>query len=121
MLEYMINFFISWFYYPNLLWFQLFIGIGLAIVFVAVWFTPYWTPILKKPWAWAVLTSSAILSLIAVTVIQIPLQILVGQALGYLLSQEVLIGWLLLTSIPQILISGLVQEGSELVPVVTYW
>ena len=121
MLEYMINFFISWFYYPNILWFQLLIGIGLAIVFGAIWFTPYWTPILKKPWAWAILTSSAILSLVAVTFIQLPLQILVGQALGYFLSQEVIMRWLLLASIPQILLSGLVQEGSKLVPVVTYW
>ena len=121
MLEYMINFFMSWFYYPNILWFQLLIGIGLAIVFGAIWFAAYWTPILKKPWAWAVLASSAILSLVAVTFIQIPLQILVGQALGYFLSQEVIIGWLLLASIPQILLSGLVQEGSKLVPVVVYW
>ena len=29
--------------------------------------------------------------------------------------------WLLLAGIPQILLSGLVQEGSKLVPVVVYW
>ncbi|MFC1951842.1 PrsW family glutamic-type intramembrane protease [Chloroflexota bacterium] len=29
--------------------------------------------------------------------------------------------WLSLTGIPQILLSGLVQEGSKLVPVVVYW
>ena len=121
MLEYMINFVISWFYYPNILWFQLLIGIGLAAVFGAIWFTPYWTPILKKPWTWAILTSSAILSLLAVTFIQLPLQILVGQALGYFLSQEIIMRWLLLASIPQILLSGLVQEVSKFLPVVTYW
>ena len=121
MLEYMFSFFASWFYYPNILWTQLLIGIGLAIVFGAIWFTPYWTPILKKPWAWAVLAGSAILSLVAVTFIQIPLQILVGQTLGYFWGQEVLMGWLLLAGIPQILLSGLVQEGSKLVPVVVYW
>ena len=55
MLEQMIDFFVSWFVYPNILWTSLLLGVGLAIVFGAVWFAPYRTPILKKPWAWAVL------------------------------------------------------------------
>jgi len=121
MLEYMVNFFVSWFYYPNILWTQLLIGIGLAIVFGAVWFAPYWTPILKKPWAWAVLAGSAMLSLVAVTFVQIPLQAWAGQALGHFWSQETIMRWLLLASVPQILLSGLVQEGSKLLPVVVYW
>jgi RsiW-degrading membrane proteinase PrsW (M82 family) len=121
MLEYMLDFFKSWFIYPNLPWHLLLIGIGLAIVFGAVWFVPYWTPILKKPWAWAVLAGSAILTLVVVSFIQIPLQVLTGQVLGHFWSQEVLMSWLLLAGIPQILFSGLVQEGSKLVPVVIYW
>jgi len=121
MLDQMIAFFVSWFIYPNLLWTSLLLGIGLAIVFGAVWFTPYWTPILKKPWAWAVLVGSAILSLAAVSFIQIPLQVWSQQALTYFWSQEVLMRWLLLAGIPIILLSGLVQEGSKLVPVVVYW
>jgi len=120
-IEQIVSFFVSWFIYPNVLWTQLLLGIGLAIVFGAVWFAPYWTPILKKPWAWAVLASSAILSLAAVSFIQIPLQALTGQVLNHFWSQEILIGWLLLAGIPQILLSGLVQEGSKLVPVVIYW
>ena len=121
MLEYMVGFFVSWFIYPNILWTQLLIGIGLAIVFGAIWFTPYWTPILKKPWAWAVLASSAILTLAAVSFIQIPLQYWTRQALNHFWSQEVLTPWLLLHLIPQTLLSGLVQEGSKLVPVVAWW
>jgi len=121
MLEQMVAFFTSWFIYPNILWNQVLLGIGLAVVFGAVWFTPYWTPILKKPWAWAVLASSAFLSLVAVTFVQIPLQVWTGQALNNFWSQEVLMRWLLLAVIPGILYSGLVQEGSKLVPVVTYW
>jgi len=121
MVEYMFNFFISWFVYPKILWTSLLLGIGLAIAFGAVWFTPYWTPILKKPWAWAILAGSAILSLAAVSFIQIPLQVLTGQVLGHFWSQEILVRWLLLAGIPQILYSGLVQEGSKLVPVVIYW
>jgi len=121
MLEYMVNFFVSWFYYPDILWTQLLIGIGLAIVFGAVWFAPYWTPILKKPWAWAVLAGSALLSLVAVTFVQIPLQVWTQQAMGHFWSQEILLRWLLLAGMPIILLSGLVQEGSKLVPVVAYW
>lgn len=115
MLETMVGFFVSGFANPSIL------GIGLAIVFGAIWFAPYWTPILKKPWAWAVLVTSAFLCWAAVAFIQIPLQLWVGQALNHFWSQEVLISWLLLAGIPQILLSGLVQEGTKLVPVVVYW
>ena len=115
MVEHMIDFFLSWFANPSL------IGIGLAIVFGAIWLVGYWPPLFKKPWLWAVLVISAFLSLIAVSFIQIPLQILVGQALNQFWSQEMLLRWILLAGIPQILLSGLVQEGSKLVPVVIWW
>ncbi len=121
MLEQMVDFFISGFYYPGTSWTSLLLGTGLAIVFGAIWFTPYWTPILKKPWAWAVLASSAILAWAAVAFIQIPLQFWSGQALNQFWSQEVLMRGLLLAGILPILFSGLVQEGAKLVPVVVYW
>jgi len=41
--------------------------------------------------------------------------------LGHFWSQEFLQSWLLLAGIPQILYSGLVQEGAKMVPVVVYW
>ncbi len=115
MVEHMIDFFLSWFANPSL------IGISLAIAFGAIWLVGYWPPLFKKPWLWAVLVISAILSLISASFIQIPLQILVGQALGQFWSQEMLLRWILLAGIPQILLSGLVQEGSKLVPVVIWW
>jgi len=115
MLEQMLGFLMSWFANPNL------VGIGLAILFGAIWLVGYWPPLFKKPWLWAVLAISAILSLLAVSFIQIPLQVLVGRALGQFWSQELLMRWLLLAGIPQILLSGLVQEGSKLVPVVLWW
>ena len=115
MIEQMVGFFVSWFATPSL------IGIGLAIAFGAIWLTGYWPPLFKKYWLWAVLVASAILSLAAVSFIQIPLQVLTGQVLNYFWSQEILIRWLLLAGIPQILLSGLVQEGSKLVPVVIWW
>ena len=121
MLEQMVGFFKSGFIYPGLLWNQALVGIGLGIAFGAIWFLPYWTPILKKPRAWAVLATGAFLSWAAVAFVQIPLQIWTGQLLSHFWSVEVLLSWLLLAGIPQILLSGLVQEGSKLVPVVVYW
>jgi len=121
MLEQMINFFTSWFVYPGIVWTSVLLGIGLAVLFGAIWFAAYWTPVIIKPWAWAVLAVSAVLSLIAVVFLQIPLQFWIGQLLAQFWSQEVLVRWLLVAGIPQILCSGLVQEGSKLVPVVVYW
>jgi len=115
MIEQMVGFFVSGFANPSIL------GIGLAIVFGAIWLTGYWPPLFKKHWLWAVLATSAILTWAAVAFIQIPLQAWAGQALNHFWSQEILIRWLLLAGIPAILLSGLVQEGSKLVPVVVYW
>lgn len=121
MLEYMLTFFKSWFIYPNLTGNLMLAGIGLAIVFTAIWLSSHWPPLFQRHWLWAVLAGSAFLSLLAVTFIQIPLQALAGQALGSFWSQEVLMRWLLLAGIPQILLSGLVQEGSKMVPIVVWW
>lgn len=121
MLEKLVEFFLSWFIYPGLPWTLLLVGIGLAIVFGAIWLTGHWPPLFKKHWLWAVLVGSAILSVAAVSFVQIPLQILVGRALGHFWSQEILISWLLLAGIPQILLSGLVQEGAKMVPMVVWW
>jgi RsiW-degrading membrane proteinase PrsW (M82 family) len=115
LIDYMVNYFISFFQNPSA-W-----GIGLAIGFGAVWLACYWPPLFKKAWLWAVLVSSAFLTLAAICFIQIPLQTWTGQALNHFWSQEVLLRWILLAGIPQILLSGLVQEGSKLVPVVVYW
>jgi len=121
MIEQMVGFFVSGFIYPGLPWTKLLLGVGLAIAFGAFWFAPYWTPIFKKPWAWAVLVGGAIVSWIAVSFVQIPLQLWTGQALSHFWSQEILMSSLLFAGIPQILLSGLVQEGSKLIPVVVYW
>jgi len=115
MIDYMVNTFKSFFQNPSAL------GLGLAIAFGAVWLACYRPPLFKKPWLWAVLVSSAFLTLAAASFVQIPLQVWTGQALNHFWSQEVLMRWILLAGIPQILLSGLVQEGSKLVPVVAYW
>jgi RsiW-degrading membrane proteinase PrsW (M82 family) len=111
----MVGYFKSFFQNPSA-W-----GIGLAIAFGAVWLAGYRPPLFKKPWLWVVLVGSAFLALAAASFIQIPLQTWTGKALGHFWSQEVLMRWILLAGIPQILLSGLVQEGAKLVPVVAYW
>lgn len=121
MLDRMAGFFFSGFIYSGLSWSQALLGIGIGITFGAIWFTPYWTPILKKPWVWAIMISSVILTWSAAAFIQIPLQSWAGQALGYFWSQDIIMRWILLAGIPQILLSGLVQEGGKLLPIVFYW
>ena len=121
MLNKMIEFLISWVYFPNITLTGLLLGIGLGIVFGGIWLISYWPPLFRKYWLWLIMVSSAILSLLAVAFIQIPLQVIVGQLLGHFWSQEILISWILLAGIPSILLSGLVQEGSKLLPVVIWW
>jgi len=121
MIDYMVNTFKSFFQNPSACGIHLAIAIGLAIAFGAVWLACYRPPLFKKPRLWAVLVSSAFLTLAAASFIQIPFQVWAGQALSHFWSQETLTRWILLAGIPIVLLSGLVQEGSKLVPVVVYW
>jgi RsiW-degrading membrane proteinase PrsW (M82 family) len=121
MLEQLVDFFKSWFVYPGLTWQQALIGIVLAFAFGAAWFAAYRSSILKKPWAWAILAVSAPLTLAAVCFIQVPLQTWSQDVLINSWDYTTFIDWVLLTGIPIILLTGLVQEGAKLVPVVFYW
>ena len=107
MIDSMVSFFVSFFQNPSAL------GIGLAIAFGAVWLAGYRPPLFKKPWLWAVLVGSAFLTLAAMSFILIPLQNWTGLALSHV--------DILVAGIPLILLSGLVQEGAKLVPMVVYW
>ena len=107
MIDSMVNFFVSFFQNPSAL------GIGLAIAFGAVWLACYRPPLFKKPWLWAILVSSAFLTLVAMSFILIPLQNWTGLALSHV--------DILVVGIPLVLLSGLVQEGAKLVPMVVYW
>ena len=107
MIDSPVSFFVSFFQNPSA-W-----GIGLAIAFGAVWLAGYRPPLVRKPWLWADLAASAILTLAAVSFIQIPLQNWTEQALSHV--------GILVAGIPLVLLAGLVQEGSKLMPVVVYW
>ena len=121
MLQQMTGFFTSAFNFPGLSWTLVLVAIGIGIVFGAIWLTPYWPPFTKRPGLWVVGIVSTMLTWTAIAFVQIPLQAWAGQALLNFWDQQTLIKWLLLAGIPQILLSGLVQEGAKLVPVVLYW
>ncbi|MFH1169527.1 MAG: hypothetical protein V1691_02415 [Chloroflexota bacterium] len=121
MIQRMMDFFTSWFIYPGLSRPSLLVSVGLAVAFGAIWFSAYWTPVLKNPRAWAVLLGSAILTVVAISFIQLPLQFWSGMALLNFWSNNALMQWLWLAAIPQILLTGLVQEASKLAPVAVYW
>ena len=115
MLQQMWDLFVSFFTNPSML------GIGLAVIFGAIWLLCYWPPLFRNAWLWAVLAGGAILTPVAYAFVDLPLQNWTGQVLMYFWSQEVIVRWFLVVVILQIVLSGLVQEGCKLVPVVIYW
>lgn len=115
MFEYMIETFIS--YFRNFS----FIGIVLAIIFGALWLACYRPPIFKQYWLWAVLFSSAFITLIAIVLIQVPIQTWTIKGLANVWGEETILKWALLAGLPNIIYIGLVQEGAKLVPAIVYW
>jgi len=120
MLNQMTSFFISAFNFPGLDWKLVLVAIALSIVFGAIWLTAYW-PSLKKPSLWIIAVISAFLTWTAIAFVQVPLQSWAGQALFHIWSQQTLTKWILLAAIPQILLSGIVQEAAKLIPVYLFW
>jgi hypothetical protein len=115
MFEYMIGTFVS--YFSNLS----VIGIVLAVFFGALWLACYRPPVFKQYWLWAVLVGSALLTLIAIVLIQVPLQTWTIKGLAKVWGEETILKWALLAGLPNIIYVGLIQEGAKLVPAVVYW
>jgi len=111
----------SWFSYPDTSGDYIFYGIVIAAVFGAVWLLSHWPPLFKKPWLWAILAGSAFLTLLAFVFIQIPLQRGVQIIMEKIWDMGTLDDWLLLATIPIVLVIGLVQEGAKMVPMVFWW
>ena len=114
MLEYIASFLLSFFQNVT------FIGVFLAFVFGAVWLACYLPPLFKQYWLWAVLAGSAFLTFIAIAIIQIPLQTWTISSMSDIWGGDVVLQWALLAGIPNIVYTGLVQEGAKLVPVLVY-
>lgn len=109
-----VSFFISFF--QKFSW----VGFGLALAFGVVWLGAFLPPLFRKGWLWAVLVASALLTLAAVAFIQVPLQLLIGSAFTRLFGQQTVADWILLMVVPGVLLSGFVQEGAKMVPMLVF-
>jgi hypothetical protein len=96
------------------------LGIGLGLAFGAVWLALYRPPLLRERWLWAVGAVSAFLTWAAIAFVQVPLQTWVGELLQHFWAPLILNHWLLLASVPAILLSGIVQEASKLATVIGF-
>jgi len=96
------------------------LSIILALAFGAIWlFGGYRPNFVRRPGMLLILIVSAFLTLAAISFVQIPLQSLRASDSGdiQLRNNQNLA---LVMAIPQIALSGLVQEGAKLLPVVVY-
>ena len=111
----------SFFLYTNLDWDMMLVGIGLGIAFGAIWLLAHWPPFFNNRWLWAVGVFSAFFTMLAMVFVQMPLQHWANQALVHYWDDLTLYNWLMLAIIPTLLLSGLVQEGAKMVPIVFWW
>lgn len=107
--------FVNWFANPN------FVAMGLAIAFGLFWYALYRPPLRGYGFLWGVMAVSGILTLLAIAFIQVPLQILTQQLTGMAFDQATIVKWLFFLGIPVILLSGFVQEGAKMLPMVFIW
>ena len=121
LLEQTITFFLSAFRLPGLDWKLILIAVVLGLAFGTLWLLAYWPGTKnRRPRCW-ILIVSAFLTWTAIAFVQVPLQSWSGQALLHFWNQFTILKWLLLAGIPGVLLSGLVQEGAKMVPVVFFW
>ncbi len=114
-LQQSLEFFVNWFSNPS------FAAMGLALLLGVFWYVIYLPPLRGYGFLFAIMAISAILTLCAMVLIQMPLFALTGQLLVSAFPPEALTKWIYILGIPQILLSGLVQEGAKLMPVVYIW
>ena len=117
----MVKFFLSAFQFPGLNWKLVAISVLLGLGFGALWLSAY-VPRLRNKISFILIpAASALVTWTAIAFIQTPLQAWTGQALLHFWNQFTILKWLLLAGIPSILLTGLVQEGAKLLPVVFFW
>jgi RsiW-degrading membrane proteinase PrsW (M82 family) len=121
MLESIQSQFQSFYRIPGLTFKMILIAIALALVFAAIWLIIYRPWRFNKAWWVVIFLLSAILTWIAIAFVQVPLQIWTQDFMVGRMGEASFMDWLLLTGIPMMLISGLVQEGAKLIPVIAMW
>jgi RsiW-degrading membrane proteinase PrsW (M82 family) len=110
----------SWFIYTGVEWHLILIAIAVAIFFGVIWMI-FHQPRIRDNWPLAVMVFSAFFTVVAIAVVQVPLQYYINEGMSNLWSRLTLNDWLLLAGIPTVLLSGLVQEGAKMVPMVAWW
>ncbi|HAE85701.1 MAG TPA: hypothetical protein DCG78_04240 [Anaerolineaceae bacterium] len=95
-------------------------GIGIALIMGAIWLAIFRMPLGKQPRLWTFLAVGALLFGPTIGLLQFPLQIFSMQALFQAWGAEIWQERLLVSEIPAMLITGFVQEGIKLVPVLIY-
>ena len=96
-------------------------GVLIAILFGVIWLACYRPQLLKRLWLLEILAGSAIITLLAVSFIQVPIQNVLSKSVIQLLAEGNIVRGLLLNGIPLVIITGLIQEGAKLIPPVIYW
>ncbi len=95
-------------------------GVGLALLFGAVWLLALRPLGWRRPGAWGVFIAGAALFAPSIGWVQAPVQELIGgwflDRLGFSRYQDLL----LVTGIPVVLLSGLVREAAKLAPVLVF-
>ena len=111
----------SWFIYPGIDWYMIGIAVAVALFFGAVWMIFYRQPRFNNGWPLGVMVFSAFFTLVTIAFIQLPLQSYIDQGFTNTWDALTIRDWLLLAGLPIVLISGLVQEGAKMVPMVLWW
>jgi RsiW-degrading membrane proteinase PrsW (M82 family) len=111
----------SWFIYPGVEWKLILISVGLALAFGAIWLALHMPPLLRQHWLWAVAVFSAFLTMLALVFVYWPLQYYISQGMSHYWNSLTLYNWLLLSGLPFVLVSALVQEGAKMLPMVAWW
>jgi RsiW-degrading membrane proteinase PrsW (M82 family) len=121
MLERMLGTFKSFYDFPGLSPLLVLLSILIAAVFAAIWLGFYRPGLLRQPRTWLIALAAAILTWTAIAFVQVPLQTWSQQWLIDLFGTAAFLKWLLLTGLPLVLFSGLVQETTKFIPVMAYW
>jgi RsiW-degrading membrane proteinase PrsW (M82 family) len=119
MLQQITSFFMTAFQ-PGVGWNIVLISIALGLTFGAIWLIAYQPSLRNKASFLLVAGVSALFTWSAISFIQLPLQSFWVQGLLQFWDESTVAQWWLLAGIPFVLISGLVQEGAKMVPLVFY-
>jgi hypothetical protein len=97
------------------------LGIFLALVFGAIWLVPLAPLRWRRSSVWLVFLGGIILFIPAILWVQVPIQNAIGNWFLNQFGLETYQQRILLLGIPTVLVSGMVQEGAKLFPVIACW